>query len=64
MEPPPVLGQPSRVTVRAMDRETLSPVRGTVTIHGARDTTRFATNQAFTYVFRCASARRLFRFIQ
>jgi hypothetical protein len=58
MEPPPVLGQPSRVTVRALDRLTLTPVRGTVTIYGARDTTRFTTNQAFIYVFRCASTRR------
>ncbi len=58
MEPPPVLGRPSRVTVRAVDRERRTPVDGMVTIVGARDTTRFATNRPFTYVFRCVSTRR------
>lgn len=57
MEPPPVLGRPSTVTVRAVDRETRVSVNGTVTIYGARDTTRVSTNRRFTYVFRCARTR-------
>ena len=58
IEPAPVLGRPSKVTVRAVDRETRSPVRGTVTIYGARDTTRVPTNRSFIHVFRCDSQRR------
>ena len=58
MEPAPVLGRPSKVTVRAVDRETRADVRGTVTIHGARDTTRVPTNRPFIHVFRCDSRRR------
>ena len=58
MEPAPVLGRPSKVTVRAVDRETRTPVRGTVTIYGARDTTRVPTNEPFIHVFRCDRRRR------
>lgn len=58
IEPAPVLGRPSKVTVRAVDRETRAAVRGTVTIYGARDTTRVPTNRPFIHVFRCDSRRR------
>lgn len=58
MEPAPLLGRPSHVTVRAVDRETRAPVKATVTIHGARDTTFVPANQPFTHVFRCPSTRR------
>jgi lysophospholipase L1-like esterase len=58
MEPQPVFGEPSRVTVYAEDAETRTPVNATVVVEavnniGTPSVARYPANAPFTHTFAC-----------